>query len=310
MRDESSPGSASEAQTHDGVSSSQRPRTWREAYQPADGAALEARLKQWRHRRTDQDPQIGRARRRRWLVTVSALILVAVTAVSGLAVDHYSRAVEAEQTRTTQTADQAAALPQDPSEDRSLQERLTALSDAADQQSTTLAQQQNQYAQLLVDAATAGPGQNGVPSQATQAVIEHRKSVATTLNASEYRVPESSAYNAGSSAAFDSVTELDSRWPWYTRYDGREMAKPESWSWQVTSVAARTNQSVSGDRLGTADVVFTATDSSTGEVLAVAQAVYDHDGTEGRFTSVQVTNTVTGEEQANPQDEDSSEGQS
>lgn len=250
---------------------------------------------------------------RRRIAGGALVVMLGALAVSaGLAIDHYGTQIDKQRADTADVRAEIGALPEKPRQDTSLQQRLSTLLVGADEQAGSLVGVQNGYKQLEHDADRAESPEDGTPSEEDEAVADHRRVVAEHIDKSDYLVEGEDAYQWTTSAFFDPVTELDPRWPWYVRYDGEDIAEPQSWSWRLESVTPQLETTPAPGTIGAAEVVFTARDADTDEVLAFAEAVYTGHRDEageiaGTFSDTEVTTTVAGAQQDAPGGDEAAE---
>lgn len=272
---------------------------------PVEGSDLEARFDRWRDARSAQRPEVDPAARRHVAAVIGLVGVLAATAITaGLMVDARGAAIDEQNRQTGQLQAQIDTLPEQPQVDDSLQRRVTALMDEADEKARGLSDAQNRLTELRYAEQEADAPDDGTPSQEAEDAAAYRREVAAYIDPAEYLVDGDDAYQWTTSAPFDQVEEMDPRWPWFERYDGDELADPQSWSWEVASVTPRLGDSSAPEQITEADVVFTATDENTGEVLAFAEASYglehEADDSSGTFSDFAVTATVGGVEQNVP----------
>ena len=276
---------------------------FRAAYKPVSSQDLEARFQEWARARSDQ-PEEVKIRRQQRLLTGGLVVVLAAAAVGvGLGLDHLNTQISDEQAQTQQLRTQIDDLPTDPEADTSLQDRITEVAMQADERGRALASAQNRFSVLERAADQATPTNDGTPTAADEAVAAHREDLAGLISEDDYLVTDQDPYQWTTGTLFDPVAELDPRWPWFVRYDGDDVAAADSWAWQLDSVTPQLDVQPDPGTLGSADVVFTARDADTDEVLAFAEAVYTADdetvGDEtsaGVFSDIQVTTTVAGSE--------------
>ncbi|MGY4541216.1 GH24 family phage-related lysozyme (muramidase) [Arthrobacter sp. UYNi723] len=165
---------------------------------------------------------------------------------------------------------------------------------AAQKRSDALAAGQQQFAGIAY-AGNAEAGTNdGRPKQAVLKSLEHRKVIAGFFAPEALILTDAQAYTFRTEDLLG-PGRIDPRQPWYTRYEpangneaARKVAAPESYTWKTASVTLS----------GTPDVlsvVWTNTDTKTGDLLAWATARYSVES--DTFRNLSVNRTTQGESQ-------------
>lgn len=257
--------------------------------EPVTGEQLRAKTKaKWarfqasrKRRSSEEKAALGRR------VTIGAVgVLTVGTIVIGSVAENGYRAsqgetaekIESLQTQITEAQEDVDAAPS--------ADDLVRLSDKASRAAKTVAADQQKFAQLI-DAAQKSKGpQNGAPSKEMNAVAEHRKALAKNFTDTSFVVDDEEAYQ-WSTAVSHEPDEIDPRYPWYIRYDGDRASGAKASTWEVASVTPKIDGSG-------ASVLFTCTDTTTGDLLAWASS--DYDAQAEAFTDLEVKRTALGQD--------------
>lgn len=291
-------------QAEDSKEATSKPkRTPRQPRQKVTGKELEERFENWRElratKRAERTPEeIAQANRRRAGVLLGvALLATALTfgvISKGL---NQQNADNAAQIKELQTAIQSA---EGEGESPDLGPLMVDLSTAASADAKKVATAQQHFSELFRLASTTPSPGNGAPNQAMVDEAAYRKEVAAFFDPSTFVVDDESAYQWQNTLPFDPNEEIDPRFAWYIRYDGKEAADPSTYAWSVETVTP-TEDTTSASN-AKAKVVWVCREASTGTILAWADAVYKYDPKtkKGLFDKLALVITVEGAKNQSP----------
>lgn len=205
---------------------------------------------------------------------------------------NHAAQVASNESKIVSLQDAVAALAPEASGETS--ESLAAGLQETQKRSDELAAAQQQFA-VITHAGNDEPGAgDGRPKPAVLKALEHRKTLAGFFAPQALTLSDAEAYTFRTENLLE-AGEIDPRQPWYTRYEAggsqgsdQKAADPAGYSWETASVA------LSGTP-GVMSVVWTNTDSRSGELLAWATARYDTES--GTFSTLSVHMTTRGESQ-------------
>lgn len=160
-----------------------------------------------------------------------------------------------------------------PADDADTAENLAGGLAAAQTRSDELAAAQQEFG-VIAHAGNTDPGTNdGRPKQSVLKALEHRKALAGFFAPSSLALTDAQAYSFRTEALLGPGM-IDPRLPWFTRYEpvvekagAQRASDPAGYAWKRASVT------LSGTP-GVMSVVWTNTDTKTGELLAWATARY------------------------------------
>lgn len=273
--------------------------TPREKVTPED---LEQRLEGWRLSRAEKtppNPEESSRMGRRVVMGILGLGMLGVVIGTGVSQQNYEASSAANQEKIAALQNEKdevedAAVPEDPG----IGKELADLNDAAAHDAKKVASLQHDYAGLTYAAATSKDQGNGGPTKEMQAIVAHRKSLASYFAKDSFLAKDSDAYTWKPMAPFDETTEIDPRWPWYVRQDETSsVAKAGTYDWTVESVMPSLDEQTGKEPVNTATVVWSCRDTKSDALLASASATYTKSGKKGSFSDLSVTTMQTGVQQ-------------
>lgn len=157
----------------------------------------------------------------------------------------------------------------------------------AQRRSDELAAAQQQFAVIFHARNTETSANDGTPGAAALASLEQRRKIAGFFAPESLVLTDEQAYSFRTERLLE-PGRIDPRQPWYTRYeDGGQLASaPDRYLWKAVSVT------VSGTP-GVMDVVWTNTDTESGDLLAWATARYSAET--DTFNTLRVNTTTRGD---------------
>ena len=161
---------------------------------------------------------------------------------------------------------------------------------AAQKRSDELAAAQQRFAEIAY-AGNTDPGTNdGRPKSSVLKSLEHRKTLVGFFAPESLVLTDAQAYSFRTEDLLG-PGRIDPRQPWFTRYEptagtARSVADPASYVWKTVSVTPTGTP-------GAMSVVWTNTDTRSGDLLAWATARYSADTK--TFSTLVVNRTTRGE---------------
>ncbi|PUB32480.1 hypothetical protein C8K30_1011006 [Promicromonospora sp. AC04] len=260
-------------------------------------AELEARFDDWvmRQRRgaTARTSQDRSGSLRRVFAATMGVGMVALAVAMGVTGESYDASRARNEARLVELGRQAAAA-ETIAQDRDHAGQVPALSKAAASDAEEVVTAQQAFAGLYRAASRQPSPNNGTPNRTMRDLAEHRRELAPLFRTSAYLVGDQEAYSWSTAASFDAASEIDPRYAWYVRYDGRVPADPRTYTWSLATVMPDLESLYASGTTNQAQVVWLCRDTVTDKVLAWASARYTHDGTAGVFDKLEVTTTTTG----------------
>jgi len=228
------------------------------------GSELEARFDTWRAERQARTDEERSQERGPFVVGVLGVLLVLLVGTYGLWSNSHQSAVHGNQERIAQLKEDLAVASEpgqavDP-------KVLSDINARAVKSAKTVAEDQNTFTELLVDAG----GEEWFVRMASQ-----REDAADSWNEDAFLVPDGLAYGSGEEveadveleSEVDADDQVDPRYPWFTSIEASNAC-----TWEVTSVMVATDPA----KVGSAEVMWTCRTSDE-EVSAWATALYDED---------------------------------
>lgn len=254
------------------------------------GAQLEARFDDWssgvRDKLAARTPDQNGALGRRVAAVALVLALIGVGALASTQRNAHEAAHSANAERIHQL-EVDLEVAKAPVETKDVKAEVTDLSVEVTSAARAVATGQQRYAQLYYTSDnTASPG-NGEPTQADLDIASHRRTLAKHFDKDSFQVKDDAEAYLWTSVVDVDPDKVDPRYEWYIRYDGRKVADPKSYTWQVET--AMPDVSVPGR----ARVIWVCR-TSQGEVLAWATAIYDSGSKV--FDDLELVVTTTGQE--------------
>lgn len=268
---------------------------WSRFYTPPEKVDADEVLRSWAARR-DRSRTKREARTREQNMTRMRTVIAGVFIFGALGAmgagtlwDQQSQQTQAEQSaRIDELTAQREAATQRNAEQVSgeeAQQALAELDDAARKLAGDVARAQNDFAQLNWDAAHAEQNNDGLPSEAELALVEHRRVLAPFFTEATYSDAGDAIYGWSSTYEISPAT-LDPRMPWFLRYDGLAPSEPGAGSWVVDAVLPDLeNQDL-------ANVLWAYRNAGSDDVLAWAKGVYAAD--DQAFQRIELTVTTAG----------------
>lgn len=211
--------------------------------------------------------------------------------MSGAASSHEA-AVAANESKIVSLQDAVASLAPEAGGETS--EALASGLEETLKRSDELAAAQQQFA-VIAHAGNDEPGTgDGRPKDSALKALDHRKALAAFFAPQALTLSDAEAYSFRTENLLG-PGDMDPRLPWYMRYEAtgdqgsnQKVADPAGYSWRTASV------DLSGTP-GVMTVVWTNTDSQSGDLLAWTTARYDTESS--TFSSFSFYKTTRGESQ-------------
>lgn len=169
---------------------------------------------------------------------------------------------------------------------------LKAALEAAQTRSDQLAESEQRFAEIAWEGNTEPAASDGTPGNAALRSLEHRRVMAEYFSPEALLLTDAQAYSFRTEGLLD-PGKIDPRQAWFVGYEPgstpgqpRTAMSPTRYAWKTASVAP------SGTP-GVFSVVWTNTDTATGDLLSWATARYSVDA--NRFNTLAVHTTTLGE---------------
>jgi hypothetical protein len=206
--------------------------------------------------------------------------------------EQHSADLKANQSKEASLAGALEAVSPDSGKDTP--QKLTTGLAAAQKRSDELAAAQQEFAAIAYAGNDEPSTNDGRPKPSVLKSLEHRKVLAGFFAPESLILTDAQAYSFRTEDLLG-PGRIDPRQPWFTRYEpagdtgpARNASDPKGYIWKTVSVT------LSGSP-GVMSVVWTNTETSTGELLAWATARYSVDT--GTFRTLTVNRTTRGESQ-------------
>jgi len=212
----------------------------------------------------------------------------------GISSENAQHAADMRAGQTKQASLEGALAAVDPETGKDTPQKLTTGLAAARKLSDSVASSQQDFAAIAFAGNADAVTSDGRPAPATLKSLEHRKALAAFFAPEALLLTDAQAYSFRTNDLLG-PGRIDPRQPWFVRYEAatatgglRPAADPKTYSWQTASV------SLSGTP-GVMSVVWTNTDTATGELLAWATARYSTET--NTLRNLTVTLTTRGDSQ-------------
>lgn len=267
------------------------PKPPRKKVTPEDIEAAFARRRAERAQRNERKAERPPREMGKLVRGVSAAAMGLCIVAGSLAINHaageHRTAVAANESRIAALTGALEELAPDDSRAESA-EAIAGNLAAARKRGDELAAAQQQFA-VISHAGNTEPGNNdGTPKTSVMESLEQRRQLAGFFDPDSLVLTDEQAYTFRTEDLLD-PGRIDPRQPWYLRYDGTgglTASAPESYGWSTASVSLSGTPDV-------VEVVWTNTETETGELLAWATARYSVKT--GTFDTLRVNTTTQGD---------------